>query len=124
MYLFLDVFLLLVHLLLILFVLAGWAFPRSRRAHLALIILMIASWIGLGSCYGLGYCPLTDWHWQVKRQLGQSNLPASYIKYYLDLLTGQDWDPLVVDTAVAGLGLTAFSLNLLARRRPKTTDFP
>lgn len=37
--------------------------------------------------YGRGYCPCNDWYWQVKRELGETGLPASYIKYFLDLTT-------------------------------------
>ena len=113
MYIFLDVLLSLLHSLLIVFVLAGWAMKQTRRAHLTLIGLTVFSWIGLGYWYGFGYCPLTDWHWQVKRKLGQSGLPSSYVKYYLDSATGLEWDASLVDASVAGLGLAALSLNLI-----------
>ena len=58
------------------------------------------SWVGLGMCYGLGYCFLTDWHWQVRRELGLS-MPDSYIKFLLDELTGQDWNAAYVDFGTA-----------------------
>jgi hypothetical protein len=61
--------------------------------------------------YGWGYCPCTDWHWEVKRALGASNLPYSYIKYYMDKLSGFKWNPMVVDTTVVILGLSAFALS-------------
>ena len=72
---------------------------------------MILSWFGLGICYGWGYCPYTDWHWEVKHRLGETELPNSYIKYYLDKLTGFTWDPLVVDAVVLILVLLAFAFS-------------
>jgi hypothetical protein len=47
----------------------GWAWRRTRRLHLIAVGLTAASWVGLGARYGWGYCPCTDWHWQVREQL-------------------------------------------------------
>ena len=124
MYLFLDALLSLLHLLVIVFVLTGWAMKRTRKAHLILLGLTLFSWLGLGYRYGLGYCPLTDWHWQVKRKLGETGLPSSYIKYYLDSGTGADWNSSLVDAAVGGLGVVALSLNLIARKLESRRSFP
>jgi Protein of Unknown function (DUF2784) len=108
MYQFLHYFFLLFHLLLIVFNLTGWIWKRTRRAHLFVISLTLASWVVLGFFYGFGYCPLTDWHWDVLAKLGKTDLPNSYLKYLLDLLTGMDWNAKLVDgMAVAGL---AFAL--------------
>jgi hypothetical protein len=57
----------------------GWIFRRVRRWHLATIALTAVSWIGLGTWYGLGYCPLTDWHWRVRARLGYHD-PNSYMQ--------------------------------------------
>jgi hypothetical protein len=70
------------------------------------------SWFFLGLWYGFGYCPLTDWHWQAKEQLGQGPLPYSWFKYYLDRLTGLDWNPVLVDGVVVVGGLTAFGISV------------
>jgi len=111
MYTFLDYFFIVFHGSLILFILTGWAWKRTRRIHLITTGLTILSWFGLGIFYGWGYCPCTDWHWEVKRKLGETNLPSSYVKYYADKLTGLTWDPLLVDAAVLILGLLAFALS-------------
>ena len=111
-FLFLDVFFVIFHSSLILFVLAGWIWKISRRAHLLVLSLIMGSWLGLGIVYGFGYCPCTDWHWQVKRDLGESDLPGSYVKYYTDVLTGWDWSPAVVDTSALVVALVAFGLSL------------
>lgn len=117
----LDLVLPVLHGILVLFNLTGWAWRRTRRAHLVSITATLLSWTLLGLLYGFGYCPLTDWHWQIKRSLGERDLPASYVKYYLDRATGLDWDPTVVDVvvvvpALVALGLSLW-LNLRTRRR-------
>ena len=38
----------------------------------------------LGIFYGFGYCPFTDWHYDVLTRLGHTDLPASYIQYLLE----------------------------------------
>ena len=117
MYTFLDYFFIVFHWSLILFILTGWAWRKTRRIHLITIGLTLLSWFGLGIFYGWGYCPSTDWHWEIKRKLGESHLPHSYIKYYVDKLTGVSWDPLVVDAAVLILGLLAFALSYRLNRQ-------
>jgi hypothetical protein len=112
MLLFLDIFFFLFHTGLVAFNLVGWIWKKTRRVHLAVISLTVASWFGLGLFYGIGYCPCTDWHWQVKRELGAENLPASYVKYYLDRATGLDVDPGVIDVSVAVLGIAALLISV------------
>ena len=111
MYTFLDYFFVVSHSGLVLFDLTGWVWERTRRMHLMVISMTVLSWFGLGMFYGWGYCPSTHWHWLVKGKLGQSNLPNSYIKYYIDKLTGLSWDPAAVDMAALTIGLVAFALS-------------
>lgn len=115
----LDVALLVFHLALIGFNLTGWIWRGTRRIHLAVILLTMISWFGLGVFYGLGYCPLTDWHWRVKEKRGETDLPASYVKYYVDALTGLDSDPALVDGIVLVLGLSAFAASLAVNWRDR-----
>lgn len=117
MYQFLDYFFVVFHFGLIFFNLTGWAWHKTRRLHLFVISTTIFSWIGLGFFYGWGYCPCTDWHWQVKRTLGETGLPASYIKYYLDKVFGFSWDPFMVDILTAGLGIAALLISLILNYR-------
>ncbi len=120
----LDAVLVALHTLLVGFNALGWAWRRTRRLHLIAISATLLSWFGLGVVYGWGYCPLTDWHWQVKRALGETRLPASCMKYYLDRITGVDWSPALVDTLVIGTALGALVLSValnvrdLRRARP------
>ncbi len=121
MYAFLDIFFLIFHSSLVVFTLVGWIWKKTRKVHLLALTLTMCSWFGLGIWYGFGYCPCTDWHWQVKSKLGEMNLPISYVKYYADRLTGLDWNAFVLDLVVAVFGLAAFGvsiwLNFRDRRR-------
>ena len=117
---FLDVFLTAFHALLVAFNLTGWIWKRTRRLHLLVISLTVLSWVGFGFVHGFGYCPLTDWHWDVKRSLGETDLPWSYVKYHVDALTGGDWDGRLVDGVVLGLGLLALGASAFVNRRDLT----
>lgn len=120
MYSALDVFFVVFHGGLVLFNMTGWIWPKTRKLHLATMGLTIASWFGLGIFFGWGYCPSTDWHWDVKRRLGETDLPNSYIKYYLDSITGMSWDPAVVNAAVLILGVGALGLSIWLNLRDRT----
>ena len=116
-YLVLDVLLVAFHTLLVGFNTLGWAWRGTRRLHLFTISATLLSWFGLGVVYGWGYCPLTDWHWQVKRALGETGLPASCMKYYLDRITGADWSPVLVDALVIGAALGALVVSAVLNAR-------
>lgn len=109
---FLDVAFVIFHTTLVAFNLTGWIWKRTRRLHLAVIGATVVSWFGLGIFYGWGYCPSTDWHWSVKRKLGETDLPQSYVKYYLDAVTGISWDAGLVDVMVLGFGLGALGISI------------
>lgn len=99
-----DIVLTILHIGITLFNLTGWAFKRLRRLHLISISLTLGFWVILGFFYGFGYCFLTDWHWDVKKQLGEQGLPNSFIKYYLDIVFNADISPNLVNTiTVVGL---------------------
>ena len=116
-YLVLDVLLVAFHTLLVGFNTLGWVWRRTRRLHLLTISATLLSWFGLGVIYGWGYCPLTDWHWQVKRALGETHLPASCMKYYLDRITGVDWNAAVVDALVIGAAASALVVSAVLNMR-------
>jgi Protein of Unknown function (DUF2784). len=97
----LDMTYTLLHVLIIGFNLIGWIWLATRRWHLYCVLLTAASWLLLGIWYGIGYCPLTEWQWQVKTQLGETGLPNSFIKYQVDKLTGLDTNSGWIDTLTA-----------------------
>lgn len=119
MYRLLDILFFAVHTLLTGFNLLGWAWRRTRRIHLVTISATLLSWFGLGVVYGWGYCPLTDWHWRVKRALGETGLPASWVKYHLDGLTGFAWSPAVVDALVIGSAFGALAVSVALNPRDR-----
>lgn len=101
MYQLLDFFFTIFHLLIVGFNLVGWIWKRTRRLHFVLVLFTAGSWLILGIWYGLGYCPVTDWQWQIKEHLGETNLPNSFIKYYADKLTGSNVSSDFIDGATA-----------------------
>ena len=107
----LDIFFLIFHLALIVFVLTGWIWRKTRPWNLAAILLVLASWFLLGLKYGMGYCPLTDWHWRVLHQLGQYQLPSSYVSYLILRVTGWLPNQNTIDVLTLLATLTAFILS-------------
>lgn len=77
---FFDIFLTFFHDAFSIWNCLAWIFPKLRFLHFITINLTFLSWIGLGYFYGWGYCFLTDYHYNIKYQLGERNLPPSYIQ--------------------------------------------
>jgi len=109
MYRFLDKFFFAFHSSLMVLILFGWMWKRTRLANLVVILLTAFSWFILGIWYGYGYCPSTDWHWQVRARMGIRDLPASYTRFLVDSFTGWDVSQKTVD--IATLLLLVFALG-------------
>lgn len=123
---FLDKFFFAFHSSLMIFILFGWAWKRTRLANLVVILLTAFSWFILGIWYGYGYCPSTDWHWRVRAQLGIRDLPTSYTKFLVDSLTGWDVSQKTVDAVTLILlvfALTASLYTNIRDRRKKRRAF-
>lgn len=116
-YHFLDWFFLVFHFALIVFILFGWIWKRLRPYNLAVILLTFASWSLLGIWYGFGYCPFTDWHWQVLRELGHTGLPASYVSYLFLRILNVELSQIFVDWLTGGLAVLAFIISLTLNLR-------
>ncbi|MBK9356251.1 MAG: DUF2784 family protein [Bacteroidales bacterium] len=84
----LNIILNITHILLMLFIMTGWIFRRSRMIHLLVVLLTGFSWIVFINSKEIGYCILTDWQWQVLGRMGRTNLPETYIQYLYELLSG------------------------------------
>ena len=77
----------------------GWMYRPWWPWHRLCVALTLASWIVLGLIVGrLGYCVLTDWHWQIRAALGARDLPDTYIAFLLDR-AGISHRPSVVSAA-------------------------
>jgi hypothetical protein len=106
-----DIFFLIFHSLLILFNCLGWIWKKTRKLNLFTLLLTAGSWLILGIFYGIGYCPLTDWHFIILRKLGQSNLPYSYIQYLVERLTGYSPSPALTETLTVGVLVVALVIS-------------
>lgn len=123
--LFLNKFFFVFHSVLIVFLLFGWVWRKTRLANLIAILLTFFSWFFLGIWYGYGYCPYTDWHWRVRARLGYQDPPDSYTKFLIDSLTGWNVNQGLVDVLTLVLLLLAFGasfyLNFKGWRRKRGT---
>ncbi len=104
-----DIFFVFFHTSLIFFNVLGWICKKTRLANLITLSLTGASWFILGIFYGIGYCPLTDWHFNVLEKLGKDNLPLSYIEYLAERLTGGEFDGETVNQ----ITLAGFLISLI-----------
>lgn len=111
----LDIFFVVFHSALVIFNLFGWIWKKTRVWNLITLLLTGASWLILGLIVGtLGYCPFTDWHFNILEKLGRTNLPTSYMKYLADRITGFNLNASLVDkiTLYAFIGALMISLYL------------
>ena len=109
---FLDIFFTIFHTSLVLFILFGWIWRKTRKLHLIVVLLTAGSWLILGIFYGLGYCPFTDWHFRVLEQLGHTGLPASYISFLVTRITGLRPNQGLVDAVTTGGLITGIIGNI------------
>lgn len=117
----LNITLHLLHTGMVLFMLAGWAFRRLLHLHRLMLALIWGSWLGLGVYVQfLGYCILTDWHWQLKEATGEYGMPPSYIEYLLWQLGAPDLPDALVAYGTGGAFVALTFLSLWRRRKPHT----
>jgi len=125
----LDLLLFAVHCIVISFNLTGWIWTCTRRWHLASVGLTLFSWLAMGIWYGLGYCVLTDWHWQIKQELGETNLPNSFLIYLFNDVMGLGLETSFINrgagTAIAVVTLLSAVLNFCDYRQHRLSrDLP
>ena len=104
----LDITLFALHIIVIVFNCTGWIWLRTRRFHLWVISLTAFSWFVLGIWYGWGYCFLTEWAWHVKEQLGETDLPESFVQYFFDVI-----GLAILPSTTNIITVSAFALSLL-----------
>jgi len=117
MYVFLDKFFFVFHSSIILFNLFGWVWKKTRLANLVLLFLTAFSWFVLGIWYGFGYCPCTDWHWQVRMKLGYYDMSSSYLKFLFETLTGLEISRPLMDVFAVVFLAAAFCLSIVLNAR-------
>ena len=88
------------HIFIVVLNLFGWIPRATRRLHRWCVGITATCWLAIGAAYNfIGYCPLTDWHWQIKRARGETGLPDSFITYLCNQI-GFYPNPAHVDIAV------------------------
>jgi len=114
-----DHFFFIFHIALIFFNLFGWIHKKLRKWNLITLSLTAFSWFILGIFYGFGYCFLTDWHWQIREELGYSTKSNSYIHFLIAELTGIFVDESLVNTFTAIFFFTALGLSIYLNFRDR-----
>lgn len=102
----------ILHLAIIGFNLFGFIPKTTRKIHFWFTMLTLFCWSVLGICYGLGYCPITDWHWQIKEKMGEINLPDSFIKYFADGIFQTNFNADFIDGLTLGFFLGAIGISV------------
>ena len=109
----LDIFFTVFHSSLLVFNLFGWIIRKTRLLNLITLLLTGSSWLFLGLLVGtLGYCPFTDWHFNILEKLGKTNLPVSYVKYLADRITGLDINEVLVDKITLYSFILALAISI------------
>gem|GEM_PF-1065799 len=100
------------HTSIILFNVSGWAFARTRRWNLYLLLATLFSWCAMGLVYGVGYCVCTDWHFRVREALGLPIPTDNYVGFLVYELTG--WLPpsQLVRVVCAVVFIVCFALSV------------
>ena len=109
---FLNIFFFVFHTVWTLFNVVGWLFPATRKWHLLTLLLTALSWFVLGIWFGWGYCVCTDWHWQVRNNLGYNDESHSYIHFLILKLTGIHLSPTLVDNATLVIFIIAVIMSV------------
>lgn len=118
---FLDIFFTVFHTSLVLFNLLGWIWKLTRRLNLICLLLTAGSWLILGIFYGFGYCPLTDWHFNVLKKLAYTDLPDSYLSFLFTRLTKIHIDQSLVDAITLWGLIIALLISLYLNFRHRFT---
>lgn len=121
---FLNISLFVFHNVLILLNMFGWASRRTQKLHLFALLTTLFSWVVMGAWRGFGYCVCTDWHFQIRRELGVYAGETSYSELLLNQIPGVTVSRQFAD----GLTVTIMVLILIATiivwtkriRRPPT----
>lgn len=117
-----DYFFFFFHSIFILFNVFGWIIPRWRFANLITLSLTAFSWFILGIWYGFGYCPMTDWHWEVRRLLGYNDNSNSYIHFLILKLTGINLPEDLVNSLMLIIFIMAYSFSIYFYIKKKRLD--
>jgi hypothetical protein len=106
------------HTMWIVFNCTGWIWRQTRPWHALTVSLTALSWFVLGLWYGWGYCPCTDWHWEIRARLGYQD-PPSYIQLLLRELIGVDLGPTTANALGLGTLIVVSALAVVLNARDR-----
>ncbi|MBX3119021.1 MAG: DUF2784 family protein [Fimbriimonadaceae bacterium] len=113
----------ILHTGLVAFNVFGWMWERTRRWNLVTLGLTLGSWVGMGAFKGIGYCLCTDVHSNIRRQMGITDDPPTYVGLLIRKATGFNPSTEFVYWLSAGVFLISLiasvSLNIRDSRRRK-----
>lgn len=119
----LNIALWILHTGLVAFNVFGWMWKRTRKWNLITLCLTLFSWVGMGAFYGIGYCLCTDVHSQIRRQMGITDDPPTYVGLLIRKATGMETSTEFVYWLSASIFLGSFiasiSLNIRDHRHRK-----
>ncbi len=101
-----------VHAAIILLSTLGWVFPPTRRIGLAIQVLVLFSWFGLGWFRGFGYCLATDWHTRIQLCRGKQGFPHGYIRFLYERLAGIESEPAATNLITMAVFFVALACSL------------
>lgn len=111
---FLDYFYTIFHSAFVIFVVFGWIPKYTRKIHILALILTLGAWLIIGWYKGvLGYCPLTAWHWDVKRQLGERGMSGSFVGYMIEHYGSMKFERITYDILTASGLLFGVIMSLI-----------
>lgn len=117
----LNIFFIVFHTAVLLFNVFGWIWKKTRRWNLYILLATFFSWLVVGLWKGIGYCVITDLHWQVRRQLGEKILDGSFLDYLMRGIFGDVPNPdltrLVCGITFAVVGVSSIALNIRDSRQ-------
>ena len=114
---FLNVFFFVFHTAFMLFNLFGWIWKRTRKWNLYSILLTYSSWFILGIWFGWGYCMCTDYHWDIRRQMGIVDHSDSYTHFLILKTTGLNLNQELVDYITLGALVAATIISVILNSR-------
>ena len=79
----LDIFFNFIHLLIIFINCFGWAWEKTLKLNIFLLLATIVSWSILGIFFGLGFCFLTNIHFIFLNSIETTAIPFSYLDHLL-----------------------------------------
>jgi hypothetical protein len=108
---FLNVFFFVFHTCWVIFNSVGWIWKQTRKWHLVTIAVTAFCWFVLGFWYGWGFCPCTEWHWQIRSRMGYHD-PDSYMQLLFDKILGLHLPAILVDSITVGVFILTIILSI------------